>query len=573
MMTLFPRLLLLITLLLPWTALAEIPQGMESDFAPLSGYIIMPIGDEFLVDLDATANLQEGDILTLVMPGEKVVHPVTKEILGTIDIPKGYLQVSRLKSGYSYAKLLYSEIAPEKGNQIKRFEQVQTALKATDNKAELLQVLKTGLPQLDWLAEDSSTEPLLTFELAGQQLLVKNSSDTILHSYQLIDGQIVAPAAQPQRNHGFSVDADPAQNKGFLNRTANKLLDSVGLGNQKNDPFSTSGIIRNTDSNDAIWMGDNLEGSPAGLVVADLDRDGLQETVVAFETRIAILKIKNGAMQEVDSISLPAGKAPLSIASADLDNNGAPEIYVTASKDYELASLAIEFRDNQYQIFQDNLRWFMTTAALPGEGSVLLAQRQSNEASPFYGKPFRVTRSGDELSKGTELDLPLHVGLYGFSYAATGDGAPLVAYLSEDDYLRVVSPQGTALWESGDYFGGSEASFYNKEMGSNAEQMPIYIQKRIVQTAAGEIVVAQNEGLRVLERFRQFKNSRVIAFTWNGFALQEAWRTSEQNGYLADFAIADGDNDGTDELVMIVKFKHKSVLQKARSTVVIYELN
>ena len=59
-------------LLLPFTAVAEIPKEMEADFSSASGYIIMPIGDEYLVDLDATAGLQEGDLLTLVMPGEKV---------------------------------------------------------------------------------------------------------------------------------------------------------------------------------------------------------------------------------------------------------------------------------------------------------------------------------------------------------------------------------------------------------------------------------------------------------------------------------------------------------------------
>ena len=102
---------------------------------------------------------------------------------------------------------------------------------------------------------------------------------------------------------------------------------------------------------------------------------------------------------------------------------------------------------------------------------------------------------------------------------------------------------------------------------------PVYIQSNILTGPEGEILVAQNDGQRAIRRFRMFKNSRVIGLTWNGFAFQENWRTSGLNGYLADFTLADADNDGLNELVMVVKFKHKTPLQDARSGIVLYELN
>jgi phenylacetate-coenzyme A ligase PaaK-like adenylate-forming protein len=92
-------------------------QGMtiKKDFSPISGIIIMPVGDKYLVDLDASSSLKEGDILTLVMPGEKIIHPVTQKLIGTLDVVKGYLRVSQIKSGYSYATLITEGITPEKG--------------------------------------------------------------------------------------------------------------------------------------------------------------------------------------------------------------------------------------------------------------------------------------------------------------------------------------------------------------------------------------------------------------------------------------------------------------------------
>jgi len=75
-----------------------------------------------------------------------------------------------------------------------------------------------------------------------------------------------------------------------------------------------------------------------------------------------------------------------------------------------------------------------------------------------------------------------------------------------------------------------------------------------------------------VQRFRRFKKSRLVSLSWNGFALMENWQTASQPGYLGDFSLADADNDGKDELVMAVKFQHGGLTDKARSSIVIYEL-
>jgi hypothetical protein len=87
-----------------------------------------------------------------------------------------------------------------------------------------------------------------------------------------------------------------------------------------------------------------------------------------------------------------------------------------------------------------------------------------------------------------------------------------------------------------------------------------------------KILLAQNEGQRVIKNLRLFNNSRLMAMDWNGFALLESWRTASQSGYLADFAAADADNDGKTELIMLVRFQRKGLIDKARSSIVIYDL-
>lgn len=571
----FATLILLLLLLLPVIAAAEIPKGMVTDFAPLNGYIIMPIGDEFLVDLDASASLQEGDILTLVMPGEKVIHPVTKEVLGSLDTPRGFLQVIRIKSGYSYAKLLYSDSPPEKGDQIKRFEQVPAFFSATPSNNKLFTDLKTGLPQLDWLDEANAAQALVSFNLNNNILTVKNSNGTILRSYQLSNDEWIATQPTLTRPTVFRVDEDPSKSRSPLNKTVNSLINSVGLGSSK-AMVGGPGIVRNqqTAQNQGVWMSPNLQGSPVGISVADLDNDGQQETAIAMKNLVLINQISQGELNEEAIIELPVGTKLLSIDSFDLDGNGTPEIYLTATRDHKLTSMVIEYLDASYQISIKNVPWFLRVAELPGKGQRLIGQRTGDHDRPFYGSPFQVQKNGNTLQEGESISLPLHVTPFSFLPLPGDTGEQLIAYVTKGDYLKVVSSTGDEFWESGDYYGGSETSFYNTPPNDETDIIsPIYIQKRIISGPSGEILVAQNDGLRSLERFRMFKDSRIIALTWNGFALQESWRTSGQNGYLADFSLADADNDGSDELVMAVKFKHKSLLQDPRSAIVIYELH
>ena len=189
---------LLFLLLLVGTAVAELPAQIKADFAPHSGHLIMPVGSEYLVDLDAFSNLQKGDILTLISPGEKILQSGTKKILGSLDLPKGYLQVTRIKSGYSYARLLLAEQPPQKGDQVRRFEQVPAQFNDPQgNGAAIGRQLQQGLPQLTWLGPDSPLKPLLIFSLEQDRLLVRTTDGSLLHSYAVVDGQLGAPIASP----------------------------------------------------------------------------------------------------------------------------------------------------------------------------------------------------------------------------------------------------------------------------------------------------------------------------------------------------------------------------------------
>lgn len=127
--------------------------AIGKDFEPLSGYVIMPVQGEFLIDLDAGKGVAAGDLFSVVKPGEKIIHPVTKEVLGSLDEVKGLLQVTRVKSGYSYARPLGETKGIAKGDAVRRFENVSAALWDYTGQGEaFFAELKAALPALEWQA-------------------------------------------------------------------------------------------------------------------------------------------------------------------------------------------------------------------------------------------------------------------------------------------------------------------------------------------------------------------------------------------------------------------------------------
>jgi len=67
------------------------------------------------------------------------------------------------------------------------------------------------------------------------------------------------------------------------------------------------------------------------------------------------------------------------------------------------------------------------------------------------------------------------------------------------------------------------------------------------------LVVNNRETLgKVFDRFRSYKSGHVDCLFWDTLGLYSKWKTREISGYIADFLVADFDNDGSLELIFAV---------------------
>jgi hypothetical protein len=101
----------------------------------------------------------------------------------------------------------------------------------------------------------------------------------------------------------------------------------------------------------------------------------------------------------------------------------------------------------------------------------------------------------------------------------------------------VYSMDKQLLWKSRDKFGGSEALLCQPETSeTSARVCNTYLPQRLQVSKSGDIFVVRNTGLSGSGLTRHFTKSGIINFYWNGASLQEKWRTTQSNSYLADFS-------------------------------------
>lgn len=543
-----------------------------ADFKPQSGVVVMPVGDEFLIDLDASHGLVEGDIVTVIRPGEKIVHPTSGKVLGSLDEVKGILQVTEVKSGYSHARPVGTVEGVTRGDSIRRYENLSAALWDYTGEGEVLySELKSTLPGLKWQSyakaqtvKPPSPEPSATggvqliFVLQRNSLEVRGPSFELLHSYPL---PASAPAVSP-----VSAKPEVAVNvPGIVSREAVTAQQPTAI------------VRKEVQSRAGIWYSSDLQGAIVSMAVGDFDGDKQRELAIAFADRLEIARLQGSEYVKLTAVEVGAGVKILSLDEVDLDRDGKEELYVTAARDGGLVSRVVTFADGRFIMAGEAVPWYFRAVALPGEGKVLLAQRMGESNRDFDGPIFRVVYSSGRLSEGAPLPLPWQVSLYGFLPFTAEGGEVHYAYLSINDYLQVLNTAGEQLWESSDYFGGSESYFERADISSRSwsgESRRVYIQARLERGSADEILVTANKGSRLMASSRKFTEGRVVAFKWDGHALQEVWHTQSQKGYLADFRLADVDNDGQNEMAMAIGSSKGGFGRKAngRSNLTVIEM-
>ena len=350
-----------------------------------------------------------------------------------------------------------------------------------------------------------------------------------------------------------------------------------------------------------FWMSQKYPTNYKGIDVGDVNGDGLNEIVVIDENSVYIYQRKGNDALLLQKISGGKFNNYAGVDIVDLNNNGIKEILisnvVTKRETYNVFntvdSFILEWKDGKFVKIADNLPWlFRVIDGKPG-GIRVLGQKIGSQR-PFDTPIYEMVWSGGQYREGKKLRIPQGLSIYGLTLDNLGEGAEKIITFNTYDYLSVFQETDKPLYAVQSMLGSKEYIYKSDEVfgGSNSfveaygEDMPgndytfyyTYMNSRILtydtnKDGKRELIVVKNlTASRILKNTKIFTSSEFYNLEWDSMSLLENWRTRKMGGYVADYQIKDIDNDGENEIVMVIVTSSGSLVGR-ESVIAAYKLH
>ncbi len=325
--------------------------------------------------------------------------------------------------------------------------------------------------------------------------------------------------------------------------------------------------LRILKRNKVFWECELPSMEVSGMDVGDVDGDGHFEIIVAGGRDIWILKEHARVLEITDHITSNPGKRIINLDTADLDDNGIDEIYVSSVTGSQPVSFILRQRRKSFRMVSGDIGMFIRVFD-SGAEDVFLAQRSGARDVFSSAAVLMDWQKGGYVQKDT-LKLPPGMSVYGSNITDIDqDGEDEIIFINPDGCLEVASMEGDRKWKSSEIFNAAGRYFeYNVE-GAVSEVHRVIVPPRIVipdmtdQDTDNEIIVCRN--------YLNLDRALVYGLVWNGVSLTTGWKTREIDGYIADFQVKDIDNDGIEELIVAVVKRLDDA--SAKSSLRVYDL-
>jgi TolB-like protein len=330
-----------------------------------------------------------------------------------------------------------------------------------------------------------------------------------------------------------------------------------------------------------FWKSRNFKYLINGLTVGDVNSDGLNETVIITPREVRIYRMENNHFFQIHRVAEKKRNYYIGVDVADINGNGTPEIFVSGLSTHknDVSSMVFEFDGNTFKTIVKNSPWYYRVADLPGKGKILLGQK-NRSGSPYGGTIFELIWQSKDYVPDKDVKTPRHINVLGFSLGMLlGDGLKASVAYEEDNRIQVIDPAGDVIWKDNERLGGSTLYYAGAIDNPGGVENKIYLPMRIVVRNNGALGESEVIAVKNYEVFnmgwerRHFNEAHIESLSWDGLGLATNWKTRKFSGHIRDFALADFDNDGKDEVVAAVILKEGAVITtKPKTTIIAYEV-
>ena len=311
-----------------------------------------------------------------------------------------------------------------------------------------------------------------------------------------------------------------------------------------------------------------LTGAMIALAVGQTLASGERELFVAGSHALRYYR-QGSELKLMAEIPYKVYETILAVDSADLDNNGIPEVYVTVMNGEIPVSQIWAVDGTSLKKVAGPLPYYFRAVTGAGGVKKLYAQQISGTAD-FYGEVSELVKSGEGYKLADPVKLPKQGYIYNFNMlkGSRGESNPVV--LDRGGYVKVFNPVGDEIWKSGEEYGGSETSFKRTDRNGDNGNRSVFLEQRIVIKANGELLIPKNSASWFMLSKHSYSNNSLFCFAWDGSNLEEKWHTRKSDYYLSDFAY---DESRRELLMLEVVAKEEGVFDKGASRLVIRKVD
>ncbi len=336
------------------------------------------------------------------------------------------------------------------------------------------------------------------------------------------------------------------------------------------------------------WRSPSLPYVSSGMVVGDVDADGKNEIIVLGEHTVYAYRLEGDQFMPLDEINPGVRTVLLNVSLIDINRDGHMEIVVSGYFNEEPSSYILNFDGNHFTTVAERIRLFLNVVKMPPTFQDTLVGQRPGRNNVLNETPvYEVVKIGGEYSLSKRVPLPETANVFNFAFLPEEGTDYKILVIDNEDRIRVYTPRFDLQATTMDQFGGSALGFEVPDtiQGFNTYRDQFtnmyYIPLRMVVSDVdrnGKFEILVNKDISVaaqfFERYRFFPNGEIHSMFWDGVGLSLAWKTRRIKGTVADYGLADLNNDGTIDLfVCLNTYPGPSGFSTRKTMILAYSLD